>query len=398
MSRIEVTDQQRRILLGRRHGFEPGHRLADVESVTRAMTALHATEPATVHLAVRARAPQLTVADVDSALYDARSVVKQLAMRRTLFVFPRDLLPAAWGSASARVAEQERKRVAKNLLDDRVTDDPETWMAEAREQVLAVLRESSMSAQQVREAVPMIDLKVSIAAGTKWGGPTPIGPRVLTWLGARAEIVRGVNGGHWRTSRPAWTPMEEWLGELARPLDEAAGYAELVRGWLHAFGPGSEADLVWWLGATKGAVRRALTDVGAVEVGLSTGVGWMLPDDLDSLADDTADPTPWAALLPTLDPTTMGWRERDFHLPPAHVPMLFDRAGNGGNTAWVDGRVVGGWFQDDDGVVHTVLLEEVPADRRRLLEAEAARLAEWLDGLRIANVYQSQVMKQLPLG
>lgn len=42
-----------------------------------------------------------------AALYDDRTIVKQLAMRRTLFVFPRELLPAAWGSTSARVADAD---------------------------------------------------------------------------------------------------------------------------------------------------------------------------------------------------------------------------------------------------------------------------------------------------
>ena len=73
------------------------------------MTVLHATEPATVYLSLHARVDGLTRADVDRALYDERTLVKQLAMRRTLFVFPRDLLPAAWGSASARVAAQLRR-------------------------------------------------------------------------------------------------------------------------------------------------------------------------------------------------------------------------------------------------------------------------------------------------
>lgn len=72
------------------------------------MTVLHATEAASVHLALWAPVDGLTVDDVEHALYDRRSLVKQLAMRRTLFVFPRDLLPATWGSASARVAVTER--------------------------------------------------------------------------------------------------------------------------------------------------------------------------------------------------------------------------------------------------------------------------------------------------
>ena len=84
---------------------------------------LHATEPASVHLAVAARSEGVTVADVDRALYDDRTLVKQLAMRRTLFAFPRDLLPAVWGSASARVAEIERKRIGGQRVSGGLADD-----------------------------------------------------------------------------------------------------------------------------------------------------------------------------------------------------------------------------------------------------------------------------------
>ncbi|MFC6345526.1 DNA glycosylase AlkZ-like family protein, partial [Nocardioides hankookensis] len=99
-----VPDVERRRRLARQHALAPAHRAADPVAATEAMTVLHATEAPSVYLSLWARVDGLTVADVDRALYDDRSLVKQLAMRRTLFVFPRDLLPAAWGSASARVA------------------------------------------------------------------------------------------------------------------------------------------------------------------------------------------------------------------------------------------------------------------------------------------------------
>ena len=130
-----------------------------------------------------------------------------------------------------------------------------------------------------------------------------------------------------------------------------------MRRWLRSFGPGTEADLVWWLGATKAAVRRALGELGAVEVGLSDGTGYLLPDDVD----DDPEPEPWAALLPVLDPTTMGWKQRDFYLDPEDRPFLFDTNGNGGSTAWWCGRIVGCWVQDPDGVVVVV----PRGDRRR---------------------------------
>ena len=94
----------------------------------------------------------------------------------------------------------------------------------------------------------------------------------------------------------------------------------------------------------------------------------MLPDDVDPVPD----PGSWVALLPALDPTTMGWKERAFHLGD-HVDKIFDRNGNGGPTAWSNGRIVGVWCQRDDGQVEIVLAEKVPVAARRALDAKAAR-------------------------
>ena len=91
------------------------------------MTCLHATEPASVYLSVFARA-DASRSDIDKALYEERSVVKQLAMRRTLFAFPRDLLPAVWGSASARVLGQLRTRLAKEVESNGLADDGAAWL------------------------------------------------------------------------------------------------------------------------------------------------------------------------------------------------------------------------------------------------------------------------------
>jgi hypothetical protein len=386
-----ITDDERRARLAVRHAIAPGHRVTDPEAATRAMTVLHATEPPTVYLSVAARVEGATIADVDRALYDDRSLVKQLAMRRTLFVFPRDLLPAAWGGPAARVAGQERRRIAKDVVAAGLADDGDAWLDEARSRLLAALADpGGRSVRDLRAAVPFVGGTVSVSPGTKWGGEVPLAPRVLGWLGAEGQIVRGRNAGHWRLSRPAWTRMSDWLGAAPAPLPEPEAYAALVGRWLRSFGPGTEADLVWWLGATKTAVRRALADLEAVPVSLDGGLaGWVLPDD-----EDEADPVePWAALLPVLDPTTMGWRDREFYLDPDHTPYLFDSNGNGGTTAWWNGRVVGCWVQDDTGLVHVVSRGSLPADATAALAVEAERLTAWLAGVRVSSVYSSLQMR-----
>lgn len=391
-----VPDIERRSRLVRRHALGP-HRVTDPVAATEAVVCLHSTEPATVYLSIAVRTEGVGVDDIEQALYDERTLVKQLAMRRTLFAFPRDLLPAVWGSASARVADQERKRLARDAVNAGLTDDGEAWLEEARRQVLALLEEHGrLGAQQVREGVPMLDAKVGTSASpeAKYGGPIQVAPRVLTWLGARADVVRGVNGGHWRTSRPQWTAMAPWLGEEPVALPEADGYTTLVGRWLARFGPGTETDLVWWLGATKAHVRRALAELEAVEVTLDGGAtGWLLPDDLDH--EEPVDPA--ALLLPVLDPTTMGWKERDFYLDRELTPYLFDSNGNGGTTAWWDGKVVGAWVQDDAGRVEVLLRDDPGRDARRALEVEAERLTAWLEGQVISSVYKSRLMKGEPL-
>ncbi len=378
-----VSDAERRARLAVRHALAPAHRADSPEAATRSLTALHSTEAATVYLALRARVDALTIADVDRALYADRSLVKQLAMRRTLFVFPRELLPAVWPSASARVAATERARITRDTVKAGLGAD---WLDRARAGVLEVLAGApdGRPAAEIRRAVPMLDVKVAVTAGETWAAP-----RVLTHLGATADIVRAVNTGGWYTSRPRWTLMRHWLGDPPAPLTAADGYREIVRRWLHTFGPGTEDDLVWWLGATKAAVRGALVELGAVAVTLDAGgTGWLLPGDLAEVPD----PGPWAALLPVLDPTVMGWRSRDFYLGP-HRGQIFDRNGNAGTTAWVDGRVVGCWVQDPAGVVQVCLAEPVAAPARRALADEAARLTAWLAGFRVATVYPSPAMR-----
>lgn len=388
-----VSDDERRARIAVRQALHPAHRLPDTLSAARSMTVLHATEAASVHLAVHARTEGVAPVDVDRALYEDRTVVKQLAMRRTMFAIPLDLMPAVLGSASARVAGEQYRLISKDAQKHGIAEDGEVWLDAAGEAVLARLSGSDpMTAKQLRQDLPELSGAITINADKKYGGTYNIAPRVLTWLGAEGRIVRGPNAGHWRLSKPSWTLTEDWLAEQVAPESSADGYAEIVRRWLWSFGPGTLEDVQWWLGATKGATRAALESVGAVEVALERDrTGWVLPDDLEPIPDVE----PWAALLPTLDPTTMGWKERDHYLDPAHRPMLFDTNGNGGTTAWWDGRIVGAWVQDEEGRVSVVECPDVDlgSEGRSALDAEADRLTAWLDGVRITNVYASALMK-----
>ena len=185
--------------------------------------------------------------------------------------------------------------------------------------------------------------------------------------------MRAQPRGSWVSSQYRWAPMDRWLGKPIPTITVAEGQVEVIRRWLARFGPGTEADIRWWTGWTAREVRAALATIGAVEVDLEGVRGYVLPDDLET----TPKPKPWVALLPPLDPTTMGWQARDWYLG-AHKELLFDRNGNAGPTIWVNGRIAGGWAMRSSGEVVTRLLEDVGRAASRAVDAEAARLAAWI--------------------
>jgi hypothetical protein len=383
---------ERRNRLARRHRLAPGYRAPDVVTAADSVVCLHATDPATVYLSAWARVDGMTRADLDRALYTDRSLVKQLCMRRTLFVLNTELLGLVQSAAADRVAEQERRRLIKDVQTSGLYADGAGWLAAVGAETVQALGElGEANAGELRAAVPLLAGTTVVAPDRAYGGNNPVGPRVLTTLCAAGTIVRGTNRGSWITSRPNWTLTERWLGPRPPAPPEAPARAELARRWLRAFGPATVADLKWWLGSTLTATRAALAGAGAVEVDLHGSPGVALADDLDP----EPPVQPWAALLPGLDPTTMGWQERGWYLG-AHREQLFDRAGNGGPTAWWDGRIVGGWHQTPDGEVRLQLLEDVGADARAALEAEAGRLGGWLDGQRISPRFPSPLCKRAP--
>src|ERR687895_1981089 len=109
MRRIDVAE--RRARLARRHRIAPGERAGDVVDAARSVVCLHGTDPAAIYLSAWARTEDMTVADLDSALYDDRSLVKHLCMRRTLFVVPRETLGAVQAGAADRGAAAARGRL-----------------------------------------------------------------------------------------------------------------------------------------------------------------------------------------------------------------------------------------------------------------------------------------------
>jgi hypothetical protein len=380
-------DQRRRRLAARHHLAAPA---ADPVQVARAVVALHATDPASVHVSVQARTGGLPVPAIESALYADRSLVRMLGIRRTMFVVPTDLVPVMQAAATDAVAVTQRRRYQQLIADGGGGDG--AWLREVEADTLAVLTElGAATGAQLSTRVPALRTQVVVNPEKPYGGATSITTWVLLLLSADGHIVRGRPRGTWVSSQYEWAPTATWLPDEPAPWTRAEARAELVRRYLAAFGPATMADVQWWTGWSGRDTAAALRDVGPAEVALDDGgTGLVLAED----AGDVPDPGPSVALLPALDPTPMGWKHRDWFLGPHAVP-LFDRSGNIGPTVWVDGRIVGGWGQRPDGGVAVRLLQDVGAAATAAVETERARLSDWFGGVRITPRFRTPLEREL---
>jgi hypothetical protein len=371
-----IKAEERRARLGARHHLaDPADTVVDV---TRALVALHGTDPASVYLAAAARMRVPDVGPVEKALYDDRLLLRMLAMRRTVFTVQAELAPVVQAACSNAVARRERRRTLQFIEQAGLGDD--AWLREVEEAAVAALRARGEAfTADLSGDVPRLKERILLGEGKAYEARPTIANRVLLGLAAEGRVIRGRPRGSWTSSQFSWSPIEAWLpdGLPDIPADEAR--AELIRRWLAAYGPGTAADLKWWTGLTLTQIRKALGGIDVEKVELGGEDGYVLADDVDPVDD----PGPWVALLPALDPTVMGWAGRDWYLGE-HGPLLFDRNGNAGPTVWRNGRIVGGWAQRADGEVVYRLLEDTGAEAASAVAAEAARLTAWLGPVRIA--------------
>ncbi|MFE9437881.1 winged helix DNA-binding domain-containing protein [Streptomyces sp. NPDC006602] len=381
---------ERRARLALRHRLAGAARAASPEEVADWLVALHGSDPAAVYLAVGARLadPARTVSETGRALYEDRALVRMHGMRHTVFVFPTDLTAVVHASTGLTVAARERAKLLKDMAKAGAPDA--AWLKEVEESALSALaRRGQATAAELAEDEPRLREQFVYAAGKSYQGVHTVSTRLLKVLGVEGKVVRGRPLGSWTSSQFRWA-----LAPAHPELNEAEAQASLLGRWLAACGPATEADLKWWTGWRVTDVRRALAAIGARPVSLDEGVGYVVEGDVGPVAEPAE---PWAALLPALDPTAMGWQQRDWYLAPELRPALFDYSGNVGPTVWWNGRVVGGWAQRADGEIVWRLLdtEGVGRDAEAAIEAEAERLRGWVGMTRVTPRFRTPVEKEL---
>ena len=395
-SRPRISTAERRSRLAVRQHLATSSQAASPLQASNDIVGFHGTDPISVYLAAWARVEGFRTCTLETALYEERSLLKILGMRRTMFVVPIELAGIIQAACTGSIARGQRARLVRMIEDAGITDAGQEWLDGVEAETLEVLhRLGEATAAELTKEVAGLREQISFGEGRTWQGTVGVSTRLLFLLSAEGRIIRGRPRGSLVSSLYRWAPLDTWLGGSLPAIPKDLAQAELVRRWLAAFGPGTRRDVQWWTGWTVAEVRRGLESTRAVEVDLEDGgAGFISPDDVDPATPSHAS---WVAFLPCLDPTTMGWHERDWYLG-AHKDRLFDTNGNAGPSIWLDGRIVGGWAQRRSGEVVTRIREDVGAERAAQVATKAADLEAWLGDLRVIPRFRTPVEKELMEG
>ena len=346
----------------------------DLLGVVRRACGIQAQVLSAAGLALSARIPELRVGDVDSALWEHRSLVKVHGLRSTIHLVGADdvaLHMAAmrahpWGRDGAWLKNHGLDPAGAGVLLDAIG---------AALDGRRLTREDLANEVAARAGGWVLE-----AMRSNWG--SLLGPAAFAGL-----LCFGPSVG----PRVTFVRLDQWIDGW-NDLDPDASMLEIVRRFLSAYGPAGTAEIGAWLGLRPAEARRYLEALGPelMQVSVEGRDGWCLAADLDSLHDATADAPPTAPtlrLLPQYDSYILGHRQRDRLVPPpAKAHIAADPKGRlehvvGVSTILVDGVVGGIWRRIRRGRRLDITIEpvtELTETHRQLLQQEVARVGAFL--------------------
>lgn len=279
------------------------------EAVTRVL-AVQGQDPRGFRLAVRARTPGVTAADVDQALTGTRTLVVSWLNRGTLHLVTSEDYWWLHDLTTPQLATESLRRLGQEGVSP---DLAERGIATVVEQVATAPR----SRDELRVALD--------AAGVPTAGQAVV--HVLLAATLRHRLIRGPV----RDGEHCMVLAEDWLGPAPEPLDREVALARLALRYLEGHGPAADRDLAMWAKLPLRDARAGLAAIETVDAG-------------DGLLDlpDRAGPAPLPTrLLGNFDPILHGWVSRDPVLGAHEADVVI--GGIFRSWAFAGGRAVGLW-------------------------------------------------------
>jgi winged helix DNA-binding protein len=274
----------------------------DLVKVAGAVCGLHAQVQASAELQLAARVEGVVQADIRSALWEQRTLVKAWTLRGTLHLHPATELPLWFAARRAVLRSVEVElppwRDPAGTLHPAVPADE---VEAVRAAVWEVLDGRCLLRDELAEEVVE---RVGPAARER------LRSGFAFFLG---ELCQGPPQG----TRITLARPDQWIEGWREMTVEDEALREVCRRFLHTYGPARPADFSEWFSsaAFKVADARMLFDHLAAEL---TEISVESRRSFVLAGDDSFTPSAGQVrLLPEYDPYVMGSREREQLVPPS---------------------------------------------------------------------------------
>jgi hypothetical protein len=333
-------------------------------AVSRDVCGIQAQVMTAAHMALWARTRGVRPADIDSALYETRSLVKTLCMRRTLHLVPSDDFPVYISALRpSRMAALMRVMSRFGITQRDVDLMNRAVMKELGAAPVTRARLSALIRPKMAKKVQAWMDRVS----------SPFSPAITEGL-----ICYGPNRG----TETTFVRIDQWLpGQKA--ISEQEAKRLLFRRYLRAYGPATLQDLCYWSGISAkeaGAVPDLLAgELTRVEI---TGKpGLIMTEDHAELMDRRPVKDS-VRLLPGFDPYMLGHADKTPLINPDNYKRVYRNQGWISPIALLNGEVVAIWSHTRRAKTLSIEIEPLrPVPRKicSLIEEEATSLGAFLE-------------------
>ncbi|MGC5165478.1 winged helix DNA-binding domain-containing protein [Luteimicrobium sp. DT211] len=325
-----------------------------VPEAVRRIAAVQAQEPASPYLALWNRVDGFDPAALDAAFADG-TVVRATLMRITFHAVHAD----DWAPFHRAVTDPLRR----SRLGDRRFLPAGLTIPEANE-LRDVLAAFAAEPRTQEEVVAFLTDRLD----------DPERAKAAWWALRTFAPLRYVpTGSPW-----SYDPRRRTLHALAStaadamPPGDDPAVVHLLRRYLEAFGPASEADFGQFTMLRRTFSGPAIAALRGDLVELEGPDGARLLDLPDAPRPPAGTPAP-PRLLGMWDDVLLAHRDRTRLVPPGYAAHVLRRNGDALPTLLVDGRVAGAWRTTPDGIEATAF-HDLPEETWEGLDAEARSL------------------------
>ena len=262
--------------------------------IVRGTPLIQAQVLAAAELCLSARVRGLTRPRLRNALYAERTLVRTWALRGTLHLVPADEA-ALWAAAA---------------IGQRPYWETPTWLTEyglTRRKVTALI--TAIGGELQGRCLTRSELATAVEGRLGWTHPLLRSGYGQLWH--PAAMTGSLCFGPPKGGNVTFVRADEWLGGWPQVESDGAR-REILRRYLHTFGPARPVDFATWSGVQPAAARRLFAEVELEQVRVEGTKAFVLPGDTSFRA-----PRPSVRLLPRYDAYVIGSRPRQPIMPPA---------------------------------------------------------------------------------